>query len=506
MFTSYAPSIINLGVSVTEIIKMVSKFITSLANELKDTRKKLSKKNNKYVLTGENSSEFETFQLEKKDQVSKSITTAFNDKLKNGIVAPVLNFAANQLINKGIESVAGADRVERLATTFELIHAASNPDDTKTKYADDLNIFLAEAKPIDLSKLNVDPKKIRPANLNGQSLQEAYDLYGDKVKTFVDKEGRVYVRRPTSKEYYQSVRGDKPAGLHEQKKIQEALGCEIKKETTLNNEQKCTLCREGGKNVDFLIKNNTDGSKHACLIVDGQEMDVPYTSNNKNDCYYNVALVANEMSKGSSYEDAVKSLDEAKVKGLRNSVSVLMKNDVKLLKELSWTNNRADLNSHFTSLTGIRHEANSNTLYFSLKEAKILRNNINNYTTRPDKFRPGPRHKISSAKYQHEQFQQPQIFSVEVDVNGNLVVDAKGNVVYTPMSLHHMMSAPLISQELKADISKMSNKQLRTAMNDYLNHPLNARLKELVITQIKQSNNTDHAQVFLIYSDYILET
>lgn len=51
---------------------------------------------------------------------------------ESDIIAPVLNFAANKLVSKGIESIAGADRIEQLSSQFELIHAASFENDTKT--------------------------------------------------------------------------------------------------------------------------------------------------------------------------------------------------------------------------------------------------------------------------------------------------------------------------------------------------------------------------------------
>ncbi|CAF1348936.1 unnamed protein product, partial [Didymodactylos carnosus] len=78
------------------------------------------------------------------------------------------------VLSKSIESIAGANRIERLANTFELIHAASSPNDTKIKYADDLVIFSAEARAIDVNDLNIDPKDVYPANLNSESLQQVY--------------------------------------------------------------------------------------------------------------------------------------------------------------------------------------------------------------------------------------------------------------------------------------------------------------------------------------------
>ncbi|CAF1457976.1 unnamed protein product, partial [Rotaria magnacalcarata] len=83
-------------------------------------------------------SNLKSYETEKVDQISTVLSDSFNQKLKHGILAPVLNFAANKSISKGIESVAGADRTEQLANRFELIHAATNPDDTLMRYADEL--------------------------------------------------------------------------------------------------------------------------------------------------------------------------------------------------------------------------------------------------------------------------------------------------------------------------------------------------------------------------------
>ncbi|CAF3346632.1 unnamed protein product [Rotaria sp. Silwood2] len=262
------------------------------------------------------------------DHIANSLSEPFNQKLKNGIIAPVLNFTASKLISKGIESFVGADRIERLANKFELIHAASNSDDTKTKYADDLAIYLAEAKAIDIKALNIDQKDIYPENIDGQNLQQVYDLYGEKTKTFVDKNGKIYVRRPSSKEYYQR--------------------CTIIKEEIINNEQKCILKRDNGSNVSFVIKDNLDGTKHAEIILDGKSIS-------------------------ETFDEAMKIFEDKNVvKQLRYDVSLAIKNDEKLLKEFRWTN-RTDLQSHFNSLTGLCKNSVNEKLELSYDDIKYLR-------------------------------------------------------------------------------------------------------------------------------------
>ncbi|CAF4682451.1 unnamed protein product, partial [Rotaria magnacalcarata] len=177
-----------------------------------------------------------------------------------------------------IESVAGADRTEQLANRFELIHAATNPDDTLMRYADELTTFLEVVRAVNIKDLNIDPKEIQPTSLNGLTLQQVYELYGDQVKTFMKKDGRVYVRRPTFKEYYNSVKRDKPAGIHEQRKIPEVLGCEIQTGETIDNEQKCTLTRPGGSEASFSVRDNLYRSKYAEIIVEDVGVGYVYLS------------------------------------------------------------------------------------------------------------------------------------------------------------------------------------------------------------------------------------
>lgn len=155
------------------------------------------------------------------------------------------------------------------------------------------------------------------------------------------------------KEYYRSIRGDKPAGVHEQAKVCEVLGCEIEKGKIVNNEQMCTLKRETGSDIQFIIRDNLDGTKHAEIIVAGKAISININSENKNDCFYNVALVANEMSEASDFDTAMKKFDDKDaVKNLRMDASLAVKNDENVLKELRWTN-RTDISSHFNSLTGV---------------------------------------------------------------------------------------------------------------------------------------------------------
>ena len=244
-FTSYAPSLLNLGINIGELSVMISGFMGNLADDLKNAQTKLANTNKQYELSATQLNDFQEFQKNKIDQIAVSLTDSFNQKLKNSIIAPVLNFVTNKMISKGMESISAADRIEQLANKFELAHAAINGDDTKTKYADELAIYVAEARTIDIKATNIDPKDIYPENLNGQSLQEVYELYGDKVKVFLGKDGKtIYVRRPTMKEYYRSVRSDKPAGLHEQEKAPQVLGCTIIKEETVGTEQKISIKRK----------------------------------------------------------------------------------------------------------------------------------------------------------------------------------------------------------------------------------------------------------------------
>ena len=52
--------------------------------------------------------------------------------------------------------------------------------------------------------------------------------------TLEEKDGKVFVKRPSSKSYHQGIRGDKPAGIHEQTKVAEVLGCKITKSLEIN--------------------------------------------------------------------------------------------------------------------------------------------------------------------------------------------------------------------------------------------------------------------------------
>ncbi|CAF0927181.1 unnamed protein product, partial [Didymodactylos carnosus] len=462
IFTSYAPSLINLGVNIYEITAMIDGFMKNLVDDLKDAKKRLTKTNKQYVLTKSQKTDLEKYQKNKIDQISNTLSVTFNEKLKSGIIAPIVNFAANRLISKGIQSIAGADRIEQLANRFELIDAASNPDDTKTKYADDLKIFITEARVIDIKAFNIDPKNIYPANIDGQNLQQVWDLYGDKVKTFIDKDGKIYVRRPSSKEYYRSVRGDKPAGLHEQKKISELLGCTVTKDEMVNNEQKCILKRADDINILFVIKDNLDGTKHAEILVGDKLISIHNNNGNKNDCYYNVVLVASEMSQGKTFDEAMKILEDRNaVKDLRHKVSLAMKNDEKILKEFRWTN-QTDLTSHFDSLTGLRQNPDNLKLEVSDEDVTNTKDWINrDKRERLDKFE---RQKGRQGTYEGENF---------------------------PVTLHHIVARETLINELKEDIKDLSDEQFKEKMETYLNDPKNEMNKQFILHEMRQTRR-DH--------------
>ncbi|CAF1099219.1 unnamed protein product [Adineta steineri] len=383
-----APKLIGLGVSIKDIVFIISSFVKSLVNDLKDAQKAWDKTNKQYELTDAQKNDFQKFQKDKRDQVSNCLTENFNQKLKHGILAPVLNHASNMMISKGIEFIAGTDRIEQLADTFELIHAATNPGQSKVQYEDALAIFIAEARPIDMKLVDKDRC---PVNGDGKNLQKLYELHGDSIKIFIDKNGEYYVRKPSSKEYYQSIRGDKPAGLHEQSVIPGILGVIIKHGEVVNNEQQCTLEREDGSKIEFVIKHNFDGTKHAELIVDGKSVSINTSNQNKNDCYYNVVLVANEMSKHKSFDEAKKILDNSDaVKVLRKDVSLSIKNNKKLLNEFRWTNG-TDIQVHYNNLVGLSRGRDDlerllasveNMVGNEVNDIEKMKNMINDYIKR----------------------------------------------------------------------------------------------------------------------------
>ncbi|CAF1087894.1 unnamed protein product, partial [Didymodactylos carnosus] len=307
-------------------------------------KKKIIEKFNEFQLTIENDLQENHFRKLVLEPNQTHQLTDFENFRKDNI-DQIINFIC-------IEHFLGADRIEQIANTFELIHAAANPLTTKTQYADTLTIFLADAL-IDMKQINMDPKNVYSENGDGRSLQQMYHLYGDKVKTYVDKNGKIYVRRTISREYYRSIRGDKAAGPHEQQKIDTILGCVVTKNESINNEQIRTLSRPNGSAITFLIRDNGDGIKHAELLIDGESITMNNKSQNKNDCYYNVVLIANEIFQGKSFEDAMKIFDnENVVKNLRENVSLAIKNDETLLNEFRWTN-RTDIQVHYNSLVGL---------------------------------------------------------------------------------------------------------------------------------------------------------
>ncbi|CAF0958688.1 unnamed protein product [Adineta steineri] len=446
-----APTLISLGIDIKDIFEMISNFIKSLVNDLKDTRKSLKNTNTQYELTNV-PNDFKKFQKEKRDQVSNCLTENFNQKLKSGILAPILNQASNAMISRGIEFVAGADRIERLANTFELIHAASNPTDTKTQYGDELAIYVAEARPIDITLINKDPKDIYPENGDGQSLEKQYELYGDSVKTFVDKNGKIYVRRPTSKQYVDSVRGDKPAGIHEQQKIDVILGCTVTIGETTNNEQQCFLERKDGSKIEFVIIDNGDGTKHAQLKVDGRTININTNNEKKNNCYYNVVLVANEMSKSQnrSYDDAMKIFDNPNaVQDLRDNVALAMQNDEKLLNEFRWTN-RTDMQAHYNSLTGYYVDENNRV--------------------RVDK---------DDIAYFRGDFATADLIGKSKDLKNRKGIDDNGKE--TELHDHHIISKKEVHSKLCELISNSTDEQLVQTMETFLNDPKNAANKKIIV-------------------------
>ena len=364
---SHAPKLINLGINIEQMATMVSDYIESLANDLKDARMRLTNINKDYVLQESQLNEIKNFQDEKKKLIVQELKDEFQKKLKGGILLPVVNYATSKAISMGVEFASGKvfnsdhAQIEQLADDVEMMQAVMFPEETKFKYLDKVNIFRTQAEPVDLEALHLDPKTVYPENCQTAgtakvNIEQLQSFYGDKLKLFKTADGRYIVQRPSTKEFCQSVRGDKAAGLHEQAKISEILGFQVLKGTDVNGEQKCTIKHDGGKEVDFIIKTNKDGSKHAELLVNGQPISINSNLMHKNDCYYNVALIANEMSKGADYSQAIKMIFDNKnnsVNNLRKDVSIALRSDKTIMNEFRWV--KQHLSSSFGAVTSLNH-------------------------------------------------------------------------------------------------------------------------------------------------------
>lgn len=355
VIASYAPSICNLGISLVDLARMVSTFLKSLLADLKDAKSRLLKSSTdkssaatQTKLTQAQENEFRSMSHESREFVVKRVSHTFSQKLKNDVLSPLLNMGANSLVSRAVDGLFSKkdidevtidgvtvkrkipSRVEQLANDFEMMHAATRPGRTKEAFADKLTVFVANARPVRKQDMTAEEAaQIYPANVSEKAnLVQLYGHHGDELQVFKTKDGSYLVKRPDKKGFQAGIMGDKPAGDVEQRACQKVLNCchsQLECDAEGNQKSVVKSNEPGSREIELLTKTNADGTKHIGVVQNGQFVEVHNQNSlmNDNDCFYNTILVATEMSKGKSFEEATRALNQnnSAVTDLRKKVT-----------------------------------------------------------------------------------------------------------------------------------------------------------------------------------------
>ncbi len=157
---------------------------------------------------------------------------------------------------------------------------------------------------------------------------------------------------------------------------------------------------------------------------------------------------------------AINSSNGNKVKELRKSVSMAIRNDPKIKKELCWTSGNANFGSHYKSLIGIHiNEQNQlNVDDWDIEELKRL-----------------------------EEYTRSMIPSDMTLVKGWDPI-THGNV---DLSKHHLIPFNEIMVQLKEFVKNNDNATIKNELNKYLNDPKNIYIKNVIINSCKTNNKME---------------
>ena len=371
---NFIPSLANIGVSTYELTQMVSEFSKSLVEDLQDAVNRNLANQRQQNAETHNKREFKDFKDKKKQQILQTLQRSYNQKLNNSITKPLINTAANQAISWGLEKLLPTTRAEAASEDIGLLDAALSEQNgglSEERYVDDWNIYKAEAQEIDISQLKTTSVPIvnLQADINGENptLDQVLARYGDKVRVFMDRNGNIYVRRPSTTNQFKSIANDKAAGIYEKHVVPDLVGCQIREDSinsdttqqSTNDEQRHVLSRnDGQREVTLITRKNENGVRHMQVIFDGQIIELP-SNLNKNDCYYASILIANELAKGKSLQNALEMVkDRKEILKLRNSVVNVLKNDKNIVQEMR-TGFNVDAREHYTNQIGQRPTRNN---------------------------------------------------------------------------------------------------------------------------------------------------
>lgn len=202
---SHAPDIANLGISIEKLINLVEEAVRQLSRLIRETKERKTE-----ITTPVNQvTDFEGELAKRKEEFTSQLIETFNGVLNGAVFAPLVSYGAQELAKAGKELLIPTTEQEKWAEPPErleaILEARQNGDEA---LADRLLLSWREAND-EVDELSPEQLEQTPLN-SGETLGALKERYGNHLKIYKDKEGHLYVQRPSREEFAASMDVEQP--------------------------------------------------------------------------------------------------------------------------------------------------------------------------------------------------------------------------------------------------------------------------------------------------------
>jgi len=207
-FVSFAPDIANLGVSLARLNSLIKDNTYQLARDIRATNDRNTQATQAANFISE--AAFNA-QLEKmKKEYAEQLTQLFNGMLNSAVYAPLVSLGTKALVEAGSQIIPMTEQeaiAQSSETLAEILETQNNADEA---FFDKAKRHWREANE-EVVELTDAQLQQSPENCP-ESIDTLKKQYGSLLKVYKDKDGHLYVQRPTRSEYIQGIREGKASG------------------------------------------------------------------------------------------------------------------------------------------------------------------------------------------------------------------------------------------------------------------------------------------------------
>jgi len=201
-FVSHAPDIANLGVSIPKLTHLVEDGVRQFSRQIRETKERKTE-----TASNANSiakASFDSQLQEKKTIFINKLVDSFNGILNGAVFTPLTSMGAQALAQVGKNALIPLSEQEKWAQSPDQLAKILEAKSSGNEALADQLLMAWRGASDEVVNLSQEELQKTPVNA-GQTIEAMKEQYGDHLRVYKDKEGHLYVQRPSRQEYAASL-------------------------------------------------------------------------------------------------------------------------------------------------------------------------------------------------------------------------------------------------------------------------------------------------------------